>query len=91
MADVSSPVLQRAAGIVYGCNAIALVIRVFFFHRWVDEAFMKIAASIITYYFTRKENESTEDIQNNTENAENETIVEEPEEIVEDNIKESEG
>lgn len=32
MADVSSPVLQRAAGIVYGCNAIALVIRVHSFN-----------------------------------------------------------
>lgn len=51
------------------------------------EAFMTIAASIITYYFTRKENKNTEDIQSNIENVENETTAEE---IVEDNIKERE-
>lgn len=45
------------------------------------EAFMTIAASIITYYFTRKENTSVEG---------EEVLVEEPEEVEENNI-ESEG
>ena len=48
------------------------------------EAFMAISASIITYYFTRKE--STEEVQNDTEE-----IVEEPEEIIENKVEESEG
>lgn len=52
------------------------------------EAFMAIAASIITYYFTKKENENTEEIKSNIENTENETAIEE---IEESNIKESEG
>lgn len=51
------------------------------------EAFMAIAASIITYYFTRKED--TEEISNN--NTEDKEIVEEAEQIVENNVEESEG
>lgn len=51
------------------------------------EAFMTIAASIITYYFTRKEN--TEEIPNN--NTKDEEIVEEPEKIIENEVEESEG
>ena len=48
------------------------------------EALMTIAASIITYYFTRKENENTEEIKSNVEN-------ETTKEVEESNIKESEG
>lgn len=51
------------------------------------EAFMTIAASIITYYFTRKEN--TDESSNSVEGEE--VLVEEPEEIEENNIEESEG
>lgn len=51
------------------------------------EAFMAIAASIITYYFTRKED--TEETSNNT--TEDEEIIEKPEQIVENEVKESEG
>ena len=55
------------------------------------EAFMAIAASIITYYFTRKED--TEKTSNNT--TEDEEIIEEPKEIIENetenNVEESEG
>ena len=51
------------------------------------EAFMAIAASIITYYFTKKED--TEETSNNT--TEDEEIIEEPEQILENNVEESEG
>ena len=50
------------------------------------EAFMAIAASIITYYFTRKED--TEEVIENTKDKE---ITEETKEIVEKEVKESEG
>lgn len=50
------------------------------------EAFMAIAASIITYYFTRKED--TEEVIENTKDKE---ITEETKEIVENEVKESEG
>lgn len=51
------------------------------------EAFMAIAASIITYYFTRKE-DTQEKLNNNTSD---EQILEDSEQIVENNIEESEG
>lgn len=55
------------------------------------EAFMAIAASIITYYFTRKEDK--EETSNNI--TEDEEPIEEPKEIIENetenNVKESEG
>lgn len=51
------------------------------------EAFMAIAASIITYYFTRKE-DTEEKLNNNTSD---EQILEDSEQIVENNVEESEG